>query len=97
MIGTADSNSQTSAAAKEFQHASVGDLRLSNLFNMNDWILHSELSPLVLIPQLAKLLFLPITLQHVGIWSTKIHFLDVRTAQQAETRCMIKERGSCAP
>ena len=28
---TADSNSQTSAAAEEFQHASVGDLRLSNL------------------------------------------------------------------
>ena len=27
----ADSNSQTSAAAEEFQHASVGDLRLSNL------------------------------------------------------------------
>ena len=28
---TADSISQTSAAAEEFQHASVGDLRLSNL------------------------------------------------------------------
>ena len=28
---TADSNSPTSAAAEEFQHASVGDLRLSNL------------------------------------------------------------------
>ena len=28
---TADSNSQTSAAAEEFQRASVGDLRLSNL------------------------------------------------------------------
>ena len=39
----------------------------SNLFNVNDWILHSELSHLVLIPQDAKLLFLPITLQHVGI------------------------------
>ena len=32
----------------------------SNLFNMNDWIPHSELSHLVLIPQHAKLLFLPI-------------------------------------
>ena len=29
----------------------------SNLFNMNDWILQSELSHLVLIPQHAKLLF----------------------------------------
>ena len=28
---TADSNSQSSAAAEEFQHASVGDLRFSNL------------------------------------------------------------------
>ena len=28
---TADSTSQTSAAAEEFQHASVGGLRLSNL------------------------------------------------------------------
>ena len=41
---------------------------------------------LVLIPQHAKLLFLLITLQHVGIWSTKIHYLDVRTALQAETK-----------
>ena len=71
--------------------------KTSNLFNMNDWILHSELSHLVLIPQHAKLLFLPITLQHVGIWSTKTHFMDVRTALHAETKCMIKERGSCAP
>ena len=44
-----------------------------------------------------KLLFLLITLQHVGIWSTKIDYLDVRAALQAETRCMIKERRSCAP
>ena len=35
-----------------------------NLFSMTDWILHSELSHLVLIPLHAKLLFLPITLQH---------------------------------
>ena len=69
----------------------------SNLFNMTDWILHSELSHLVLIPQHAKLLFLLITLQHVGIWSTKIHYWDVRTALQAETKCMTKESGSCAP
>ena len=64
---------------------------------MTDWILHSELSHLTLIPQHAKLLFLLITLQHVGIWSTKIHNWDVRTALQAETKCMIKESGSCAP
>ena len=32
---------------------------------MTDWILHSELSHLVLIPLHAKLLFLPIKLQHV--------------------------------
>ena len=68
----------------------------SNLFDMTDWILHSELSHLVLIPKHAKLLFLPITLQHVGIWSTKIHYWDVRTALQAETKCMTKESGSCA-
>ena len=67
-----------------------------NLFNMTDWIFHSELSHLALIPQHAKLLFLPI-LQHVGICSTKIHHLDVRTALQAETKCMIKESGSSAP
>ena len=101
---TADSNSQTSAAAEEFQHVSVGDLRpsnlglsnTSNLFNMNDWILHGELSHLVLIPLHAKLLFPPTTLQDVGTWSTKTPYLDVRTALQAETKCMIKERGSCA-
>ena len=61
---TADSSSQTSAAAEEFQHASTADLRLSNfgfvthtlnLFSMTDWILHSELSHLVLIPLHAKL------------------------------------------
>ena len=63
----------------------------SNVFNMNDWILHRELSHAVLIPQHAKLLFLPITLQHVGIWSTKTPHLDVRTALQAEAKCMIKE------
>ena len=32
-----------------------------------------------------KLLFLPIALQHVGIWSTKTPYSDVRTALQAET------------
>ena len=57
-----------------------------NLFNMTDWIHHIELSHLVLIPQHAKLLFPPITLQHVGIWSTKTPDLDVRTALQAETK-----------
>ena len=62
----------------------------SNLFNMTDLIFHSELSHLVLIPQHSKLLFLPTTLQHVGIWYTKIHHLDVRIALQAETKCMIK-------
>ena len=69
----------------------------STLVYMNDWILHSELSHLVLIPQHAKLLFLQITLEHVSIWSTKIHFWDLRAALQAETRFMTKERGSCAP
>ena len=64
---------------------------------MTDGILHSELSHLVLTPQHAKLLFLPVTLQHVGIWSTKIHNLDVHTALQAETQCMTNESGSCAP
>ena len=52
----------------------------SNLFNMTDRI------HLVMIPQRAKLLFLPITLQHVGIWSTKIQYLYVRAALQAETK-----------
>ena len=67
----ADLNSQTSAAAEEFQHASVGDCdsRIKGFVN----------------------------LQHVGIWSTKVHFLDVRTALQAETKCVAKERESCAP
>ena len=32
-----------------------------------------------------KLLFLPIAVQHVGIWSTKAPYSDVRTALQAET------------
>ena len=68
-----------------------------NLFSLTDWILHNELSHLVLIPLHAKLLFLPITVQHVDIWSTKIPYLDVRTALQAETKRMTKERGSCAP
>ena len=35
---SAESNSETSAAAEEFQHASVGDLRLSNLV----FVKHSE-------------------------------------------------------
>ena len=61
----------------------------SSLFNMTDRILHSELSHLVLIPQHAKLLFLLITLQHVGIWSTKIHYWDVRTALQAERQHLV--------
>ena len=68
-----------------------------NLFNMTDWIFHSELSRLVWIPLHVKLLFLPITLQHVDNWSTKTPYLDVRTAPQAETKCMTKEKGSCAP
>ena len=67
----------------------------SNLFNMTDWILHSELSHLVSIPLHVKLLFLPITLQHVDIWSTKIPYLDVRTALQAETKYMTKGRILC--
>ena len=67
------------------------------LFNLTDWIFHSELSHLVLIPLHAKLLFLPITLQHVDFWSTMIHHPDVRAALQAETKRMTKERGSCAP
>ena len=68
-----------------------------NLFCMTDWNLRSELSHLVLMPLHAKRLFLPITLQHVDIWSTKTPHLDVRTALQAETECMTKERGSFAP
>ena len=68
-----------------------------NLFIMTDWIFHSELSRLVWIPLHVKLLFLPITLQHVDNWSTKTPYLEVRTAPQAETKCMTKEKGSCAP
>ena len=81
----------------------IGDSRIwvmsntSNLCNLTDWIFHSELSHLELTPQHTKLLFLPITLQHVGIWSTEIRFLDARTALQAETKCITKERGSFAP
>ena len=52
---------------------------------MTDEILHSEL------------LFLPFNLQHVGIRSTLTHHVDVRTALQSETMCVIKERESCAP
>ena len=65
----------------------------SNLFNMTDEILHSELSHLVLIPQHAKLLFLLITMQHVGIWSTKIHYWNVRTALQKRILCTLDETG----
>ena len=44
---TADSNSQTSAAAEEFQHASVGDLRLSNLGHVKhiESFQHDRLNP----------------------------------------------------
>ena len=42
---------------------------------MTDWIIHSELSDMVLIPLHVELLFLPTTLQHVDIWSTKIPIL----------------------
>ena len=38
----------------------------SNLFNMNDWMFHSEVSLLFLFPQLAKRLFLSITLAARG-------------------------------
>ena len=62
----------------------------SNFFNMTDWIFTANYH-MVLTPQHGKLLFLPITLQHVGVWSTKIHYLDVCAALQAETKCMIKE------
>ena len=83
---TTDSKCQTSAAAEEFQHASIGDLRLSNfqfcqtntlnLFNLTDRIFHSELSHLVLIP-------------------LHVLYLDVRTALQAETKfsCTLDRTG----
>ena len=84
----ADSSFQASAAAEEFQRASSGELRQSifgfaqhtesfQLVQMNS---SREPSHLVLILKHAKLSFLLITQQHVGIWSTKIHYLDVRTA-----------------
>ena len=97
-------NHRSLAVSRAWERGSpCGDSRIwglsntSNLVNVNDWIFHCGLSHLVRIPQHAKLLFLPITLQHVGIWSTKTPFLDARTALQAETKCMTKERGSCAP
>ena len=68
-----------------------------NLCSLTDWILRIALSHLVLIPKHAKLLFLPVTLLQVDMCFTKILYLDVRKAQQAETKCVIKERGSCAP
>ena len=102
---TADSNSQTSAAAEEFQHASVGDLRLSNLGFVKyiESFQHDRLDPSQRtitfgIDTAACKTVIPANhLQHVGIWSTKIHYLDVRAALQAETKCMIKEKRSCAP
>ena len=96
---TADSNSQTF----NMRLTVICDSRFwvlsntLNLFNMTDWIFHSELSRLVWILLHVKLLFLPTTLQHVDHWSTKTPYLDVRTASQAETKCMSKEKGSCAP
>ena len=65
---TAGSNSQTSAAAEEFQHASIGDLRLSNLgFGKHiESFQHDRLDPsqrtiTFSVFAAAKLLFLPIT------------------------------------
>ena len=99
---TADSNSQTSAA-EEFQHASIGDLRLSKLGfvkhikSFQDRLDPSQRTVTFCIDTAACKTVLPITLQHVDSWSTKTLFLHVRAALQAETHCMIKERGSCAP
>ena len=103
---TADSNSQTSAAAEEFQRASVGDLRLPKLGYVKhlESFQHDRLDPsqrtitFCIDTAACKTVVLTnITLQHAGIWSTKIHYWDVRTALQAETKFMTKESGSCAP
>ena len=102
---TADSNSQTSVAAEEVQHALVGDLRLENL----GCVKHIESSQRERLDLSRRTITFGIDtaacktvvptndLQHVCIWSTKTPYLDVRAALQAETKCMIKERGFCAP
>ena len=106
---TADSNSQTSAAAEDFQRASVGDLRLLEFglrqthrifFNVTDWILHSELSNLVLIPQHAKLLFPLITLQHVVFGPQRFitgmcvqHYKPRQSVQGKRILCTLEETG----
>ena len=101
---TADSNSQTSAAAEEFQHASVADLRLSNtvlsntsnLCNMNDWILHSELSHLVLIRSMQNCCSCQSPAARVYLVH-KDSLLGCAYSIRPRQKCMIKERGSCAP
>ena len=102
---TADSNSQTSAAAEECQHASVGDLRLSNLVSVKniESCQHGRLDPSQRtvtrsIDTAACKTVVPANHPAArGYLVTKTPYLDVRTALQAETECMIKERGSCAP
>ena len=80
---TADSNSQTLAAAEEFQHASTGDLRLSNL----GFVAHTEsFQHDRLDPSQRTITF--------GIDTAACK--TVRTELQAEAKCMTKERGSCA-
>ena len=100
----ADSNSQTSAA-EEFQRVSVGDLRLSNLGFVKhiesvqqDRLDPSQRTITFGIGTAACITVVPGN--HLAARGYLVHtdsYLDVRTALQAETKCMTKERGSCAP
>ena len=107
MIGTQQIRIlRTSAAAEEFQHASVCDLRLSNLGFVQhiECFQHERLDPsqrtITFGTDTAACKNCCSCHSPCSTWvfgPQKTPYLDVRTALLAETKCMIKERGYCAP
>ena len=102
----ADSNSQTAAAAaEEFQRASVGDFRLSNL----GFAKHTKSSqPDRLDPSQRTITFgigtaackTVVLANHPAARGYLIHkdsLLGCAYSTAGETKCMTKERGSCSP
>ena len=95
---TAESSSQASAAAEEFQHASFVELRLSN-FGFASHI--ESFQPDRLDSSQRTITFFTDTAGCKTVVLARDRaarlYSDVRTALQAETKCMTKERESCAP
>ena len=99
---TAESSSQASAAAEEFQHASFRELRLWNF----GFAKHVEsFQPDQLDPSQRTTRFgidtgackTVVLANQSAARATKTLYSDVRTALQAETKCMTKKRESCVP